>query len=120
MQNIKACLDSIVAQSYPAHLFEVIVIDDHSEDDTAAIIKTYADKNVHLISLKDHVKDRINSYKKKAIEIAVAQAKGTLIITTDADCILPKDWLQTFAAFYEEKNLHSLPHRFLLIVLSVL
>ncbi len=103
-QNIKACLDSIIAQSYPAQLFEVIVVDDHSEDDTASISQTYADKNVQLIFLKDHVMNRINSYKKKAIEVAVAHAKGTLIVTTDADCHLPKDWLRTIASFYEEKK----------------
>ena len=103
-RNIKACLDSLIAQSYPSHLFEVIVVDDHSEDNTAVIIETYADKNVRLISLKDHVIDRVNSYKKKAIEVAVAQAKGILIITTDADCTAKKDWLQTIAAVYEERK----------------
>ena len=103
-QNISRCLDSLVRQSYPKDLFEVIVVDDHSEDDTAGIIKKYADQNVKLISLKDHVSDRINSYKKKAIEIAVAQAKGTLIVTTDADCLVNEDWLHTIAVFYEEKK----------------
>ena len=103
-QNIAACLDSLIAQTYPPELFEVIVVDDHSEDDTATIIKSYAAKNVRLISLRDHVSDRINSYKKKAIEVAVAEAKGTLIVTTDADCFLPPYWLQTIAAFYEEKR----------------
>lgn len=103
-QNIAACLDSMLNQSYPAALFEIIVVDDHSEDSTAAIVKKYASKNVKLISLSDHVSDRLNSYKKKAIEVAVAQATGTLIITTDADCIAPKNWLQTMASFYEEKN----------------
>jgi len=103
-QNIAACLDSLILQTYPPALFEVIVVDDHSEDDTAAIVKNYAAKNVRLISLQDHVSDRINSYKKKAIEVAVAQAKGILIVTTDADCFLPPHWLQTIAAFYEEKK----------------
>jgi cellulose synthase/poly-beta-1,6-N-acetylglucosamine synthase-like glycosyltransferase len=103
-QNIEDCINSILDQSYPKELFEIIVVDDHSEDNTAAIVKKYAAQNVKLISLSDHVSDRLNSYKKKAIEVAVAQASGTLIITTDADCFAPKDWLQTIAAFYEEKK----------------
>jgi cellulose synthase/poly-beta-1,6-N-acetylglucosamine synthase-like glycosyltransferase len=102
--NIENCLNSILQNNYPENLYEIIVIDDHSEDDTASIIKKYATQNVKLISLKDFVKDKINSYKKKAIEVAIAQASGTLIITTDADCIVPPTWLQTIAQFYEEKK----------------
>jgi len=73
---------------------EVIVVDDHSTDNTASIIISYADKNVKLISLKDFVNDKLNSYKKKAIEIAIAQSTGELIVTTDADCFAKKTWLQ--------------------------
>jgi len=102
--NIEFCLQSILQNNYPAHLLEIIVVDDHSEDDTANIVKKYNSQNVQLISLNEHVSTKINSYKKKAIEVAVAQATGTLIITTDADCIVPVKWLQTIAAFYEEKN----------------
>ena len=54
-ENIADCLNSIIDQSYPKHLFEVLVVDDHSTDNTAAIIKTYAAENVKLISLQDFV-----------------------------------------------------------------
>ena len=103
-QYIENCLQSILQNNYPTHLMEIIVVDDHSEDDTANIVKKYISQNVQLISLSEYVTAKINSYKKKAIEVAVAQATGTLIITTDADCIVPPKWLQTIAAFYEEKN----------------
>jgi cellulose synthase/poly-beta-1,6-N-acetylglucosamine synthase-like glycosyltransferase len=101
-ENIKACLESVTDQSYPKHLFEVIVVDDFSTDKTADIISSFADRNVSLISLKDFVEDKLNSYKKKAIEIAISKAKGNLIVTTDADCVVPHSWLQTVATFYEE------------------
>ena len=101
-QFIGRCLNSIVTQSYPKHLFEVLVVDDHSTDKTAAIIKTYANKNVKLISLKDLVSDDLNSYKKKAIEVAITQSTGELIVTTDADCFVPENWLLTIAAFYQQ------------------
>jgi cellulose synthase/poly-beta-1,6-N-acetylglucosamine synthase-like glycosyltransferase len=104
-QNIGDCLDSIVSQSYPKHLFEILVVDDHSTDNTAAIVLSYQSQNIKLISLKDFVSpNEINSYKKKAIEIAIQQSAGELIITTDADCIAPENWLQTIAAFYAEKK----------------
>lgn len=100
--NIGRCLQSIVDQSYPAHLRQVIVADDFSTDNTAAIVQSFAGQNVHLLQLSDHITDRLNSYKKKAIELAVAQATGTLIITTDADCTVPPGWLATYTAFYQQ------------------
>ena len=103
--NIRACLDSICLQSYPAHLYEVLVIDDHSTDDTASIVKNYPATNIRLISLQDVLQNGIiNSYKKKAIEIAISKATGQLIVTTDADCIIPEKWLQTIAEFYGQTN----------------
>ena len=96
------CLASICNQSYPKHLFEVLVVDDHSTDNTAAIVNNYAAQNVKLISLKDFIGDALNSYKKKAIEIAITQSNGELIVTTDADCVVTKNWLQTIASFYQK------------------
>ncbi len=101
-QNIAACLDSVCAQSYPKDWYEVLVVDDHSTDSTASIINKYSAQNVRLISLKEFVSEgELNSYKKKAIEIAIQQSTGQLIVTTDADCIVPQNWLHTIAAFYE-------------------
>jgi len=103
-RNIAACLDAIYDNDYSKDLFEVIVVDDHSEDATALIVKGYPAKNIRLIALQDHVEGNINSYKKKAIEVAVAQAQGELIVTTDADCIVPAKWLQVIAAFYKKND----------------
>ncbi len=104
-ENMAACLNSMVSQSYPKHLFEVLVVDDHSTDNTAAIIKNYEAQQVKLISLKEFITGvEINSYKKKAIEIAIRHSTGELIVTTDADCMLPENWLQTIAEFYEQFN----------------
>ena len=119
--NIRACLDSICLQSYPAHLYEVLVIDDHSTDDTTSIVKNYPATNIRLISLQDVLQNGIiNSYKKKAIEIAISKATGQLIVTTDADCIIPEKWLQTIAEFYGQTNaaLMVMPVAFLPITQS--
>ena len=103
--NIKACVDSILAQDYPFDAYEIIVIDDFSEDDTAAIVKSIGliYPNVHLLSLADYYKpEEMNSFKKKAIEKAVSHAKGDWIVTTDADCIIPKHWLQLYNAYIQK------------------
>ncbi len=104
-KNIDECLQSVTTQAYPNHLFEVIVADDFSTDNTPKIVSSFHNKNVSLIYLKDFIgEQRINSYKKKGIEIAVSKAKGELIIITDADCIVPFTWLKTIAVFYETHN----------------
>jgi cellulose synthase/poly-beta-1,6-N-acetylglucosamine synthase-like glycosyltransferase len=103
--NIKACVDSVLNQDYPADAFEIIVIDDFSEDDTAFIVTALSQQysQVRLIQLADHCKDgETLAYKKKAIEIAVAEAKGDWILTTDADCIVPKKWLLLYNAYIKE------------------
>jgi cellulose synthase/poly-beta-1,6-N-acetylglucosamine synthase-like glycosyltransferase len=105
--NIKACVDSILAQDYPEEYFEIIVIDDFSEDDTAFIVKAIGHDfpHVRLLSLADYFKPgEMNSFKKKAIEKAVSQSKGHWIVTTDADCIIPKQWLTLYNAYILENK----------------
>jgi biofilm PGA synthesis N-glycosyltransferase PgaC len=97
--TIPLLLNALQLQSYPKELLEIIVIDDHSEDKTADIIREY--KNVKLLHLQDDV---INSYKKKTIETGIAAATGELIVTTDADCIPSSEWLKVIAAFEEENH----------------
>lgn len=98
-KHIGPCVQSLLAQQYPAHLLQVIVIDDHSTDNTAAIVEAFNDERILLIRLQDHVQGAINSYKKKAIATAIAQATGDWIITTDADCIAPPQWVSTIMAY---------------------
>jgi cellulose synthase/poly-beta-1,6-N-acetylglucosamine synthase-like glycosyltransferase len=96
--NIGACLDTILSQQYPKALFEIIVIDDFSEDKTYEIALL---KGINVIRLADYCE---KGSKKKAIEVGIAKAKGTLIVATDADCHTPPLWLRNIAYFYETQN----------------
>ncbi len=100
-ENINACLQSMQQLNYPAHLFEVIVIDDFSDDTTVATAKQF--QGVQVIQLKEILHEKINSYKKKAIELGVEQATGNYIVTTDADCIVPANWLRNFAFIIQQQ-----------------
>lgn len=102
--NIGKCLDAILAQNYPAALYEVIVVDDHSTDKTADIVKGYREQNIRCIKLADHAGDTTIAYKKKALSLGIAASAGDLIITTDADCIAGADWLSNIAAVYEKEK----------------
>lgn len=103
---IQECIASILKQDYPLDLFEIIIIDDHSDDDTAKIVADINDVRIQLISLVDYLAptDTINAYKKKGIAIAVDKAKGQFIVTTDADCIVPSTWLRQMAYTFEQKE----------------
>jgi biofilm PGA synthesis N-glycosyltransferase PgaC len=98
-RNIGALLRALHAQQYPASRLEIIVIDDHSEDQTAAIVNTF--KGITLLRL--HATE-INSYKKKALEEGVSHAKGELIICTDADCIPGPRWIEQLVSAYQKKQ----------------
>lgn len=100
-KNINTLLETLKHQSYPADLFEVLILDDFSTDKTAEIVTNFQTKNIRLISLSDYIADNaINSYKKKAIEVGIESSRGELILTTDADCLVKKNWLSTIASFY--------------------
>jgi cellulose synthase/poly-beta-1,6-N-acetylglucosamine synthase-like glycosyltransferase len=102
-KSIDHCIESLIKQTYPVHLFEIIIVDDYSIDSTAAIANSFNQKNISLIKLRDFIEtENLNSYKKKAIETAISLAKGNLIVTTDADCIVQPDWLKTIASYYED------------------
>lgn len=97
-KNIKACIDSVLACSYPKELLEIIVINDHSEDATLNIISQYNFPYFKIISLKESIG------KKKAIERGVELASGQLIASTDGDCIVPKQWINSAVSLYQAKS----------------
>lgn len=109
-ENLPNLLASIDALKYPNHFYEIIFIDDDSVDDSAEIIKVFLDtipikdKNYRTdISIIKNEKTS-NSPKKDAITTAIKQAKHNWIITTDADCTLPKYWLDSFDEFIQTTN----------------
>lgn len=99
--NLVACLSAIANQSCPAQLYEVIVVDDGSTDGTFQLARDFAQKHPHFKVLQ---LDGESGSKKKAIERGIGEASGELIVCTDADCLVPVQWLQRLAAFYEEKK----------------
>ncbi|MBS1664234.1 MAG: glycosyltransferase [Bacteroidetes bacterium] len=104
--NIGRCLQSLLQQSYAKELFEVIVIDDHSTDRTAAIVEEFAAKlSVRCIRLADQAgQENRTAHKKWAIETGIAAASGELIVATDADCVVHTGWLATIASFHRDKG----------------
>src|SRR5690606_10921612 len=96
-------LQDILNQNFPVHLLEIIVVDDHSTDNTAVIVRSFSDQGVRLIQLNE--KEPLNSYKKKAISEAINHASGELIVATDADCRMQPMSLNAVVSMYEKENL---------------
>lgn len=105
-ENIESCIRSILNNNYPKHLFEIIVADDFSTDATPEIVENISKEfsNVRLMQLGKLIDQNLNSYKKKAIELAIAQSNFEWIITTDADCIVPQQWLALYDAYIQTNN----------------
>lgn len=104
-ENITVCLNSVCQQNFPSEQYEVLLVDDHSTDQTNAIAAGLGYNNLKIITLADHVdKNKIQSFKKIGIATAIEQATGTLIVTTDADCVVGPDWLNFLVSFYEAKG----------------
>lgn len=109
-EHIIDCLRAILEQRYPSELLEIIVIDDFSTDKTVDLVEYLEERveNLQLLKLKDLVteeeRNNLNSFKKKALELAIARTQQELIITTDADCVMNPLWLQTMVEFYETEN----------------
>ena len=99
--NIAACIHSICQQQYPAHLLQIIVIDDNSTDKTFAIARDIFYEGIEKICIQLPNLPNNQAPKKRAIETGIGIAKGTLIVTTDADCIADPLWLAQMALFYE-------------------
>ena len=84
--TIEPCITSLVTQDYPA--VEVVVIDDGSEDKTAALVEGLAlrHSNVRLIRSRHHGP----SYSRN---LGIRESKGEIVLFADADAVYSKDYL---------------------------
>lgn len=102
-ENLPHLLKSIEKLDYPPEHFEIIFVNDASEDNSEIIISEAIERNTFSIKLIQN-KRTSNSPKKDAISEAIKNSKFEWIITTDADCELPKNWLKTLDAFIQNNN----------------
>ena len=104
--HIQDCIRSVMAQNYPQHLYEIIVIDDYSTDETYTLARDIERDNLLVLSLARYFGDAAEKVpnKKKALTIGVKNAKGELIITTDGDCVMGENWLSTMVGYYQQHS----------------
>ena len=96
-------LKSISELNYPKDKFEILFVNDESDDNSVNLIEEFL-KRLKNSSRVIQNNRQTNAPKKDAIATALAQAKHNWIVTTDADCILPKYWLDALDCFIQNQN----------------
>ncbi|MEA2041463.1 MAG: glycosyltransferase [Bacteroidota bacterium] len=98
-KTIKKFINSLTKQTLKKEHFELILIDDHSEDSTVQIAEQYSSScsNIRIFKLPEG-----QAGKKEALNYGVQKAKFDLITFTDADCLWHKDFLKTTVAHYKQ------------------
>jgi len=94
---LRRCLRSLSHQNFDKDKFEVIVIDDASNDDTAQVVKKFQyEKFFTLNYLRLEKKLGVAA----ARNLGIKHAKGEIVAFTDSDCILSKNWLKNICMYY--------------------
>jgi len=93
-ENIAQCLVSLSHQNIPRADYEIIVVDGGSKDATCEIAKKYADRVFIQTSKK------VGGARNDGVKVA----KGDIVATTDADCILPPHWIKTLIEDFKDPN----------------
>ncbi|SDB65225.1 Glycosyltransferase, catalytic subunit of cellulose synthase and poly-beta-1,6-N-acetylglucosamine synthase [Flavobacteriaceae bacterium MAR_2010_188] len=102
-ENLHLLLSSFSKLEYPINMFQLIFINDESSDDSENIIANALNKTqINFRILQNEVSS--NSPKKDAISLGIDNAENDWIITTDADCKVPKYWLASFDGFIQRQS----------------
>lgn len=100
-ENLPKLLDSFSKLNYPTELFEVLLVDDDSEEEF--IVK---DLKFAILLIKNI---RVsNSPKKDAISTAMQFVKTDWIVTTDADCVVKENWLLTLDNYIQNHEVYMI------------
>src|SRR5690554_2998749 len=102
-KNLPLLLQTIEKLNYPSEMFEIIFVDDDSTDNSKKYIEEVIKTTAFSIRIIQN-KRTSNSPKKDAISEAIKNSNFEWIVTTDADCNLPKNRLKTFDTFIQKSN----------------
>jgi len=103
-KNIVRFLNSMKNIDYPSDRWELIVVDDRSEDSTFRLAESFKPEipNLHIIRIEK--KDINISPKKNAVERAIQNSNGEIILTTDADCRPKKEWISEIVSYFDNET----------------
>jgi len=94
-KGIAATLKSVTQQNFPKNQYEVIVVNNNSRDRTKTIAQRYPVKVV----------DEKKQGYVFALRRGCQEAKGEILVFTDADTVVPKDWLTKYQKVYQNHKI---------------
>jgi cellulose synthase/poly-beta-1,6-N-acetylglucosamine synthase-like glycosyltransferase len=92
-ENVEQCLRSVCSQSYPQDRFEVILVNDSSNDKTEEIARNLTVQYFNLRVVNAIQEGQLRG-KPNALAQGIDHASGEVILITDADCIVPTTWVE--------------------------
>lgn len=103
-QNLATLFASLEALDYPQELFEIILVDDASSDNTGILISEFCKNkaNCHMVSISDKSYDFKG--KKNALKRGIDKAQYQNLLFTDADCVVPEEWLASYNPFIDKET----------------
>ncbi len=96
--HIACCLRALLAQDYPPERCEIIVVDDGSTDGTGRIVREFSGETTSVRVLRT----KGSSSKKAALSLGIAEARGEVILTTDADCQVAPGWISGMLSHFAD------------------
>lgn len=109
--NIRNCIYSVFANSYPKDKFEVIAINDRSEDWTESILNECKKEfnNLKIITISEATKHINLKGKPGALQKGAEAARGEIFLFTDADCVVGKNWIKAIVAAFNNPKVGLVP-----------
>lgn len=103
IKRLPKLLECLKTQDYPSDLYEVIIIDNESDDGTYETLQGYSKDFSGLKVLI--TKGRKSDYKDKkaALNLGIESAQGEIILTTDADCLMGPEWVSTVVGYFSDE-----------------
>jgi len=102
-ETIAECLTSLAKQEYPDALYDVFILDDRSTDDSPRLARTFVRQyeNFHLLKINED-KNGLQG-KMNALAQGLEKVRREWVLITDADCIVPPQWIRSFSGYFDRQ-----------------
>lgn len=98
------CLDTLSELSYPKDKLEIILVDDRSKDATYTLMCQFANRNSHAKTIRMETVPPDYTGKTNGLIHGIGKCTGEILFITDADCMVPPDWIQSMLKGLNEKT----------------